>query len=75
MQICFFDLKKDGRMDQENNKSSIGTIEKSDNFLAKNDLKHANNSDNFLKLIAEIIVEIIIKETSDEYSMVRKDKG
>ena len=41
--------------------------------LKKTDIS-AGNNDNFLKLLAEIIVEIIIKETSDERNRLRKDQ-
>jgi len=35
---------------------------------------YAENSDSFLKLISEIIVEIIIKETSNESNRIRQDQ-
>ncbi len=37
--------------------------------------KHGNDDgDDFLKFLAEIIVEIIIKETSDGCNRIRKEK-
>jgi hypothetical protein len=46
-------------------------IEKKNRNFVENPVENVENSDNFLKLIAEIIVEIIIKETSDERNRVR----
>lgn len=49
-------------------------IEKKDIEIFKKTDLSAENSDSFLKLLAEIIVEIIIKETSDERNRLRKDQ-
>lgn len=49
-------------------------IEKKDIEIFKKTDLSAENSDNFLKLLSEIIVEIIIKETSDERNRLRKDQ-
>jgi hypothetical protein len=49
-------------------------IEKKNDFKKEKAANNAENDDNFLKLIAEIIVEIIIKETSDERNRIRPEK-
>jgi len=55
-------------MDREKYNSSTGSIEKCDEKSVEKCLNYADKGNNLLQLIAEIIVEIIIKETSDEYN-------
>lgn len=49
-------------------------IEKKNSSVDKYPAESDENSDSFLKLIAEIVVEIIIKETSDERHRICEEK-
>jgi len=53
---------------------SAETIEKKNEDKAKNLSKDLENSNNFRKLIAEIIVEIIIKRSRNGRNRVYQDK-
>ncbi len=50
------------------------SVEKKASTEGKKHEIYAENSDKFLKLISEIIVEIIIKETSNESNRIRQDQ-
>ena len=61
-------------MDKMIEETTQKCLEKKDIETLKKIGISAENSNNFLKLLAEIIVEIIIKETSDERNRLRKDQ-
>lgn len=51
------------------------TIEPEEKVEGKVERKHGNDDgEDFLKFLAEIIVEIIIKETSDGCNRIREEK-
>jgi hypothetical protein len=50
------------------------SIEKKNEDVAKNNSINEENSDNFRKLIAEVIVEIIIKRKRNGCDRVHQDK-
>jgi len=50
------------------------SIEKSDGFAAKKHLNNAKNGGNFRKLIAEIIVEIVVKRQRNGRNRIHQDK-
>ena len=66
--------KWDIKMGKEQTIYQLQDIEKKNEDVDKYSIENEGNSDSFLKLIAEIIVEIIIKETSDERNRVRQEK-
>lgn len=61
------------RMKHTNRKEK--TVENSPNKEQKNLTQSTDNQDNFLKFIAEIIVEIIIKETVHENKSAHEKDG
>ena len=61
-------------MDKLLDNISPKSVEKKASTEGKKLENYAENSDNFLNLIAEIIVEIIIKETSNESNRIRQDQ-
>ncbi|MFA6084191.1 hypothetical protein [Mucilaginibacter sp.] len=60
-------------IEQIDNSTPLG-IEKNDDFSARKHLNSAENSHNFRKLIAEIIVEIIVKKQKNGCDRIHKNK-